>query len=89
MGLFKRSDSRYWWMGYTLNGEHHYQSTKTTSKELATRVWKQRESEIVLGLFKVGWEGKRVTFGQLCEEFERFSLSRRFRRALSMGIASI
>src|SRR5208337_3496333 len=58
-------------MGYTLNGEHHYQSTKTTSKELAIRIWKQRESEIVLGLFKVGWEGERITFGQLCDEFER------------------
>ena len=71
MGLFKRSDSRFWWMGYTLNGEHYYQSTKTTSKELALRVWKHRESEIVLGLFRVGWEGERITFGRLCDEFER------------------
>ena len=71
MGLFKRKDSRFWWMGYTLHGEPHYQSTRTTSKELASKIWKHRESEIVLGLFKVGWQGERITFGQLCEEFER------------------
>jgi integrase len=71
VGLFKRKDSRFWWMGYTLHGEPHYQSTRTTSKELASKIWKHRESEIVLGLFKVGWQGERITFGQLCEEFER------------------
>ncbi len=71
MGLFRRKDSRFWWMGYTLNGEHHYESTKTTSKELATKIWKRRESEITLGLFKVGWPGERLTFEQLCDEFER------------------
>ena len=71
MGLFKRKDSRFWWMGYTLNGEHHYESTKTTSKDLAIKIWKHRESEITLRLFKVGWQGDRIAFGQLCEEFER------------------
>ena len=71
MGLFKRTDSRFWWMGYTLSGEHHYESTKTTSKVLANKIWKHREGEITLGLFKVGWQGERIAFGQLCEEFER------------------
>ena len=71
MGLFKRKDSRFWWMGYTLNGEHLYESTKTTSKELAAKIWKHRESEIALGLFKIGWPGERMTFEQLCDEFER------------------
>jgi integrase len=71
LGLFKRKDSRFWWMGYTLNGGHHYESTKTTSKDLAIKVWKHRESEITLRLFKVGWQGERIAFGQLCEEFER------------------
>ena len=71
MALFKRKDSNFWWMGFTLNGENHYESTKTTSKELATKIWKHRESEIHLGLFKIGWQGERVSFEQLCNEFER------------------
>jgi integrase len=58
-------------MSYTMNGEQHHQSTKTTSKELAHSILKQRESEIVMGLFKIGWTGKRMTFEQLVEEFER------------------
>ena len=29
----------------------------------------KREAEIVLGRFKVGWAGERMTFAQLSEEF--------------------
>lgn len=71
MGLYKRKDSRFWWMGYTVNGEYCYRSTKTSSKDLAMKIWKKRDSEIALGLFKVGWPGERLTFEQLCGEFER------------------
>ena len=71
MGLYKRGGSRFWWMSYTMNGEQHFESTKTPSKDLATRIWKKRESEIVLGLFKVGWPGERITFEHMCADFER------------------
>jgi len=57
-------------MSYTMNGEQHQESTKTT-KELAIKILKQRESEIVLGLFKVGWAGERVTFEELCRPGKR------------------
>jgi hypothetical protein len=57
-------------MSYTMNGEQYCQSTKTDSRELATKVWKKRESEIVLGLFKVGWAGEPMRFEQLVAEFE-------------------
>jgi integrase len=71
VGLYQRNGSRFWWMGYTMDGERYFESTKTTSKGLATKIWKRREGEIALGLFKVGWAGERMTFEQLCEEFER------------------
>jgi hypothetical protein len=71
MGLYKRKDSRLWWMGYTVNGEQRCESTKTASKELATKIWKKREGEIALGLFQVGWPGERMTFGELSELFFR------------------
>jgi integrase len=58
-------------MTYTMNGERNFESTKTTSKNLARKIWMKREGEIALGLFKVGWAGERMTFDQLCEEFER------------------
>ena len=71
MGLYKRKDSQFWWMAYTAGGEHRCESTKTSSKDLAKKIWKQREAEIVLGRFKVGWPGDRMTFAELCEEFFR------------------
>jgi len=46
-----------------------FDSTKTTSKEIAKKIWKKREGEIALGLFKVGWPGERMVFAQLCDEF--------------------
>ena len=54
-----------------MDGQQYFESTKTPSKELARTILKKRESEIVLGLFKVGWAGERITFEQVCAEFER------------------
>src|SRR5215831_14167261 len=53
------------------DGVQKFESTKTTSKELAKKIWKKREGEIALGLFKVGWPGERMAFRQLIEEFRR------------------
>jgi len=69
VGLYKRKDSRFWWMGYTAKGEQRCESTKTSSKDLAKKIWKKREAEIALGRFQVGWPGERMTFAELCEEF--------------------
>ena len=71
MGLYKRSGSRFWWMGYTVNGAQFCESTKTTSKDLAEKIWKHREAEIALGRFKIGWPGEKLKFEELCTEFEQ------------------
>ena len=41
MGLYQRCGSRFWWMTYTMNEERCFESTKTTSKEIANKIWKQ------------------------------------------------
>ena len=69
MGLYRRNGSRFWWMSYTAESGRQFESTKTTSKQIATKIWKKREGEIALGLFKVGWPGERMTFAELCDEF--------------------
>src|SRR5215471_4434065 len=71
VGMYRRERSRFWWISYTVDGVQKFESTKTTSKELAKKIWKKREGEIALGLFKVGWPGERMTFAQLAEEFRR------------------
>ena len=69
MGLYRRKGSRFCWMSFTVGDERRFQSTKTSSKEIATKIWKKRDGEIALGLFKVGWPGERMTFTELCDEF--------------------
>src|ERR1051326_741260 len=71
MGLYQRRGSRFWWMTYTVQEERRFESTKTTSKEIANKIWRHREGELALGLFKIPWAGDRMRFGQLCDEFER------------------
>ena len=36
-----------------MNEERCFESTKTTSKEIAKKIWKHREGELALGLFKI------------------------------------
>ncbi len=69
MGLYKRKGSRFWWMSYTVDGTRQFKSTKASSKNLAFKIWRKRDGEIALGLFKVGWPGERLTFKELAEEF--------------------
>jgi integrase len=71
VGLYKRQDSRFWWMAYTLKGGQRCESTKTPSKDLAKKILKKREAEIALGRFQVGWPGERMTFADVCDEFSR------------------
>ena len=70
MGLYRRDDSRFWWMSYTWKGEQHFESTKTPSKALAKKILDRREGEIVMQMFNVGAQGDRMSFKELCNEFE-------------------
>lgn len=70
MGLYRRNDSRFWWMSYTWKSEQHFESTKTASKALAKKILDRREGEIAMQMFNLGWQGERMSFKQLCDEFE-------------------
>src|SRR5690242_17684263 len=69
MGIYRRPGSRFYWMSYTMKGEQFRESTKTSLHAAATRIWKQREAEVALQLFQVGWPGERITFDRLCDEY--------------------
>ena len=71
MGLYKKKKSPYWWMSYSKDGEQFWESTKTRSKRAALRIWQNREAELALGKFKVGWPGDRIGFEEMCKEFEQ------------------
>ena len=71
MGLYRKRKSPYWWMSYIKDGEQFWESTRTSSRNAALRIWKKREAEIALGKFKVGWPGERIAFEEMCKEFEQ------------------
>jgi integrase len=58
-------------MTYMTNGEQAWESTRTTSRNAALRIWKKREAEAALGKFKVDWPGERIVFEKMCKEFEQ------------------
>jgi len=70
VGLYRRDDSRFWWMSYTWKGDQHFESTKTTSRALAKKILERREGEIAMQMFNVGWQGDRMSFKALCNEFD-------------------
>jgi len=71
LGLYKKRRSPYWWMTYMADGEQVFESTGTTSKSLATRIWRKRENEVASGKFKLDWPGERIAFEEMCKEFEK------------------
>ena len=75
MGVFKRKGSRYYWMSYMMSGVQERKSTKTTSKEIATRIWTHRQAEIALGMFKVIRRGERMSFEELSTEYRESHVS--------------
>jgi integrase len=70
VGLYRRTDSRFWWMSYTWKGEQYFESTKCSGKALANKILSKREGEIAMQMFKVGQQGDRMSFTGLCKEFE-------------------
>lgn len=57
MGLYKRKDSQFYWMGFRINGKKVSESTGTTNKKLADQIHAKRLVEIAEGK----WFGKVAT----------------------------
>ncbi|MEW6003207.1 MAG: site-specific integrase [Nitrospirota bacterium] len=71
MGLYRRPDSKVWWMCFTVDGRLYRKSTETDDKELAKRVLKSIEGKIAEG--KWFPESKErlpeYTFRELAEKY--------------------
>jgi integrase len=51
MGLYKREGSQFYWMTFRVNSRKVYESTKTTNKKLAERIFAKRITEVTEGRF--------------------------------------
>ena len=69
MGLYKRKDSQFYWMGFRINGKKVEESTKTKNKKLADQIYAKRLTEIAEGK----WFGKVATPNvTMAEVFDRY-----------------
>lgn len=73
MALYKRPNSKYWWMKFTFDGEPVQKSTKVANKRDALTVESAYRTQLALG--KIGIEPKRKapTFDEAAEDFLKWS----------------
>ncbi len=69
MALYKRPDSKYWWMKFTFDGQLVQQSTKVANKRDAGTIESAYRTQLALG--KIGIEPKREApaFEKACDDF--------------------
>lgn len=70
MSIYKRPDSPYWWMSFTVNGKTYQKSTKTKNKKQALKVFCKVEALIDDGKFNKVDESKKRTFQELAAKYE-------------------
>lgn len=69
MGLFKRSDSPYWWYRTQLNGKVATGSTNTADKKLALRIYLEKHHQASEDHHFPSQRGKHTGFFKLCAEY--------------------
>lgn len=68
MGLYKRRGSQFYWMTLRVNGKKVYESTKTTNRKLAEKIYAKKVTEVAEGRWFPN-EAKRRTFEELKERY--------------------
>jgi integrase len=68
MGLYKRKGSQFYWMTFRIKGRKVYESTGTTNKKLADRIYAKRVTEIAEGRWFPN-EAKKRTFEELRDRY--------------------
>src|SRR3990167_11072605 len=49
MALYKRKDSPYWWFSYKVDGIRVFQSSDTTDKDLAEKIYHVKRAQLIEG----------------------------------------
>jgi len=69
MGLYKRKGSRFYWMTFRVNSRKVYESTKTTNKKLAERIYAKRLTEITEGKYFETAKIKSIKFEDMVTKY--------------------
>src|SRR3972149_6132139 len=68
MGLYKRNSSQFYWMSFRVNSRRIFESTETTNRKLAEKIYAKRLTEITEGKWFPN-EARRRTFEELRERY--------------------
>src|SRR3989304_8447028 len=68
MGLYKRNSSQFYWMSFRVNGRRIFESTETTNKKLAEKIYAKRLTEITEGKWFQN-EARKRRFEELREKY--------------------
>ncbi len=68
MGLYKRNSSQFYWMSFRINGRRTFESTETTNKKLAEKIYAKRLTEITEGKWFAN-EARKRRFEELRERY--------------------
>lgn len=69
MGLYKRKGSQFYWMTFQVDGRRIFESTKTSNKKLAEKIYAKRQVEIVEGRFFEQQKAKSLTFRDMVQKY--------------------
>ncbi len=69
MALYKRANSKYWWMKFTFGGELVQQSTKAANKRDAGTIESAYRTQLALGKIGIEPKVKAPTFSKAVEDF--------------------
>ncbi len=73
MALYKRANSKYWWMKFTFDGELVQQSTKVANKRDALTIEAAFRHELALGRIGIKPKAKAPAFKQVTNDFLEWS----------------
>lgn len=75
MGLYKRG--QVWWMSFVNQGKHYRQSTQTTNKKLAQRIYDKKKGDIAERKWFEKLPGEDKTFKEMMEKFQDEHISQK------------
>lgn len=73
MALYKRPDSKFWWMKFQFDGESIQKSTKCSNKRDAAIVERAFRTQLALGKIDIKPKAKAPTFTKAIEDFLQWS----------------
>lgn len=76
MGLYKRKDSKFWWMKINYEGRVICKSTETDNRKLAEKIYEKVKASILLGKYFPEKELQNYTFLDLAEQYHEYAKGR-------------